>query len=236
MRILSIDTSARSCSAAVMDSSGLLAEITTVTGHTHSRQVMAMIHSVLELSGMGISRIDGFAFTKGPGSFTGLRIGISTILGLAAATRKPIVGVSGLDALALQSAAPDIAICPLIDAGKNEVYCARYRWDHGGLIRESSERSVSPAEAIENIHAPVLLTGSGAQRYRSLIQEQLGSLARFAPDDQGILKSATIARISLKRFETHDVDDMFRMEPLYIRKPDAKIQVPLFSLPPVQNI
>ena len=148
MRILAVDTSTRSCSIAVVDGSDLLAEITSGNGQTHSRHLMAMIDSALGLAGLNLSMIDGLAFTCGPGSFTGLRIGISTILGLSASTGKPIAGISGLDALAMQAAAPDILICPMIDGRRNEVYCARYRWVNDALVKEMAEQVLSQELAI----------------------------------------------------------------------------------------
>ncbi len=226
MRILAVDTSTRSCSVAIVDQSDLLAEVTSGNGRTHSRHLMAMIDSALELSGLNLSMTDGLAFTCGPGSFTGLRIGISTILGLAAATRKPIVGISGLDALAMQATVPDMTICPLIDGRRGEVYCARYRWVNGALVKEAAEQALSPELAISGLNKPALFAGNGALLYQALIRDHLGDAARFALNCQNTLRASTIAWISMKRFEIGDVDDIFRFQPMYIRRPDAKIPAP----------
>ena len=231
MRILAVDTSTRSCSVAVVDRNDLLAEVTSGNGQTHSRHLMAMIDSALGLAGLNLSMTDGLAFTCGPGSFTGLRIGISTILGLSAATRKPIVGISGLDALAMQAAAPNMTICPLIDGRRNEVYCARYRWVNGELVKEAAEQVLSPELAITGLNnTPVLFAGNGAQLYQALIRDRLGDCARFALNCQNTLRASTVAWISMKRFEIGDVDDIFRFEPMYIRRPDAKIPAPFKPL------
>jgi tRNA threonylcarbamoyladenosine biosynthesis protein TsaB len=230
MRILAVDTATRSCSAAVVDGSDLLAEVISGNGQTHSRHLMAMIDSVLELAGLNLSKMDGLAFTCGPGSFTGLRIGISTILGLAAATRKPIAGISGLDALAMQAAAPDMTICPLIDGRRSEVYCGRYRWVNEELVKEAAEQVLSLELAISGLSTPALFVGNGAQIYQALIRDRLGGLARFAPNCQNTPRASTIAWISMKRFEIGDVDDILRFEPMYIRRPDAKIPAPFKPL------
>jgi tRNA threonylcarbamoyladenosine biosynthesis protein TsaB len=230
MRILAVDTSTRSCSVAVVDRSDLLAEVTSGNGQTHSRHLMAMIDSALGLAGLNLSMTDGLAFTCGPGSFTGLRIGISTILGLAAATGKPIVGISGLDALAMQAAVPNMTICPLIDGRRNEVYCGRYRWVNDELVKEMAEQVLSPEAAITGLNTPALFVGNGALLYRTLIRDRLGDCARFALNCQNTLRASTVAWISMKRFETGDVDDRFRYEPMYIRRPDAKIPTPFTSL------
>ena len=102
MKILALDTAAKSCSVAIVDKESVLAELTLCREQTHSKHLMEMINTTIELSGIIVSELDGFAVTRGPGSFTGLRIGISSIKGLAAATCKPLVGVSSLDALAMQ--------------------------------------------------------------------------------------------------------------------------------------
>ena len=230
MRILAVDTSTRSCSVAVVDGSELLAEIVSGNAQTHSRHLMDMIDSAFDMSGLDLPRMDGLAFTCGPGSFTGLRIGISTILGLATATRKPIVGISGLDGLAMQAAVPDMTICPLIDGRRNEVYCARYRWESGNLIKIAAEQVLPPDLAIAGMKPPVLFTGNGALLYQKLIRERMGSTARFALNCQHTLRASTIAWIGMKRLEIGDVDDIYRFEPLYIRRPDAKIPAPFKPL------
>ena len=226
MRILALDTSTRSCSVAVTDQAMILSEITSENGQSHSRHAMAMVHSALEFAQTDIRNIDGFAFTAGPGSFTGLRIGISTIMGLAAAACKPVAGISGLEALALQAAVPDKVICPMIDAGRKEIYTARYRWIDEKLIRESDDQVLAPDTAIQRLSTPAVFTGNGVRSCRAAIQERLGNLACFAPDGQGVLRAATIAAIARKRFDVHDEDDIFHFKPLYIRKSDAKIPAP----------
>ncbi len=227
MRILAVDTSTRSCSVAVVDDFDLLAEITAGNGQTHSRHLMAMIDSALDMAGVNLSGIDGLAFTSGPGSFTGLRIGIGTVWGLAAATKHPVAGISGLDALAMQAAVPDMTICSLIDGRRNEVYLAHYRWENGELIQLKAEHVLPPDQAVCNLHPPVLFVGNGALLYRERILACLGNGARFARNCQHTLRASTLAWMAVKRFETGDVDDIYHFEPMYIRKPDAQIPAPL---------
>ncbi len=229
MRILAIDTSTVSCSAAVTENREILAEITSGRGQTHSKHLMSIIHDCLGLAGLELSGIDGFVFAKGPGSFTGLRIGISTALGLAAATNKPVAGVSGLDALAMQSAVPGMIICPMIDARRDEVYFACYRWINDELITERAEQVMTPEIAISGMKTLVRFSGNGAKRYHSLITSSLGDLARFAPECQNTIRASTIGWLGLKCFEENDADDILGYKPMYIRKPDAKILPPLFD-------
>jgi tRNA threonylcarbamoyladenosine biosynthesis protein TsaB len=226
MRVLAVDTSTRSCSVAVVDQDDLLAEVISGNGQTHARHLMAMIDSALELAGLNLSMTDGLAFTCGPGSFTGLRIGISTILGIATATRKPIAGISGLDALAMQAASPGMTICPLIDGRRGGVYCGRYRWSNQELIKETAEQVLPPDQAITGLRAPALFVGNGARLYQGLIRDRLGDAACFALNCQNTLRASTIAWLAMKRFEIGDVDDIYRFKPMYIRRPDAKIPAP----------
>ncbi len=115
MKILAVDTATKGCSVAVTENSILLTELTLVSSRTHSKHLMGMIETAFSMSGLTVNDIDGFAVTKGPGSFTGLRIGISAIKGLASAAGKPVAGVSTLDSLAFQfpSDYPHL-ICPLL--------------------------------------------------------------------------------------------------------------------------
>ena len=126
MKILAIDTATMSCSAAIVADGLLRAELNTVTNQTHSKHLMDMIHTVCDMSEIKIAEVDGFAVTIGPGSFTGLRIGISTIKGLAWSLNKPVVGVSSLDAIAWQCDLSPYPICSLLDARKHEVYYCLY--------------------------------------------------------------------------------------------------------------
>ena len=138
MKILAVDTATRSCSAAVIDGEALLAETTNTSNQTHSRHLLDTIDAVIEQAGLEITELDGFAVSNGPGSFTGLRIGIASIKGLAFSLGKPVVGVSSLDALAWQCAQSAYLICPLLDARKKEVYACRYRYKNNELKKEYS--------------------------------------------------------------------------------------------------
>ena len=126
MIILAIDTASRSCSVAVVDGDGIMAEINDASGETHSRHLMAMVDQAVAMSVKRIGAIEGYAVTRGPGSFTGLRIGISAAKGLAEAAGRPLAGVSSLEALAWQVAQSDAIILPMLDARRKEVYAARY--------------------------------------------------------------------------------------------------------------
>jgi tRNA threonylcarbamoyladenosine biosynthesis protein TsaB len=233
IKILAVDTASLGCSVAVTEGNRLVSEITLMRRETHSKHLMAMITNVLEAAKLDLSEIDGFAVTKGPGSFTGLRIGISTVKGLAMASGKAIVGLSCLDVLAGQlpffSAQNKFAqnkhICAMMDARKQEVYAAFYEISESGLKRISAERVVSPEDAIKNISEPCIFVGDGAALYRELIENTLKKNALFAPEFFNIIRASAVAFFSLSRFEKNDTDDIASFVPSYVRKSDAEINL-----------
>ena len=223
MKILAVDTATTSCSAAIVDDGLVSAELATVNNQTHSKHLMNMIDTVCGMTGVKITDMDGFAVTIGPGSFTGLRIGISTVKGLAWSLNKPVVGVSSLDALAWQCAPGKYLVCALLDARKHEVYCCRYRYQDGDLKKEGTEQVVAPVEAIGDISEPCLFVGNGAVLYKEEIAAKLGTLAHFAGWNQDIIRASSVARLSLERFVHHQTDDVALLVPHYIRRSDAEL-------------
>ena len=225
MRILAVDTATKSCSVAVTEKQTVLAELTNTNGQTHSIHLLDMIHAVIQTAGLTAAALDGFAVTKGPGSFTGLRIGISTIKGLAVAVNKPVVGISSLETLAQQAGSGSDLICPLIDARKGEVYYAAYRFSVDGLKIEKREMVSAPDEVVKDICEPCIFVGSGAILYRELIADKLGDFARFAAQSQHIIRASTVARLSLKPFEDGHIGEVAEFVPHYIRKSDAELNL-----------
>jgi tRNA threonylcarbamoyladenosine biosynthesis protein TsaB len=223
MKILALDTATNSCSVAATDDGKLAAELTISKNQTHSKHLMELIHSVLENAGFGVVDLDGLAVTIGPGSFTGLRIGISTIKGLAHALGKPVVGVSTLKALARQCGQTPHLICPLLDARKGEVYAATYRFNADRLVQKTSERAMSPEDAVEGIKSLCVFIGTGALLYRQRIVAATGSLAHFVPEGQNIIRASSVAFQSMPRFEANDTDGIAGLVPHYIRKSDAEL-------------
>jgi tRNA threonylcarbamoyladenosine biosynthesis protein TsaB len=223
MKILALDTATQSCSVAVTDQGSLTAELTIVKSQTHSKHLMELIHSVLEVAGFRVADLDGLAVTIGPGSFTGLRIGISTIKGLAQALAKPVVGVSTLEALAWQCGQTSYLICPLLDARKGEVYGATYCFNEGRLIQKTSARAMIPEAVVEEIKSPCVFIGTGARLYRQGIAAAAGSLAHFVPESQNMIRASSVASLSVPRFEANDTDEIAGLVPHYIRKSDAEL-------------
>jgi len=226
--LLALDTATPSCSVALLKDQRVMGELRRQGGETHSRHLMTMVDDLLGKCQVAISNIDALAVTRGPGSFTGIRIGMATAKGLSAALGIPLVGVSSLDALAHQAPESAKLRCCLVDARKQEVYCGIYRSDGRGVIRQVQEPFVAgPDQVAAMIKEPCVLIGDGALLYRQRIQERLAPLARFAPEADHQIRAATVARIGLKRMACVADEAGNELVPLYIRKSDAELSLKL---------
>jgi len=226
MKILAADTAAQSCSVAIINNSDILCEQTLISGQTHSKHLMGMIKNILDLSSLTINDMDGFAVTIGPGTFTGLRIGISLIKGLAAASGKPVAGISSLKALAMQSSFSG-HLCAMIDARRKEVYSARYSVAASGfsssiIKQESVETVLTPEKTVSDIHEPTLFIGSGAFLYQQKIKEILGERAIFPSLLQNTIQASTIAQLGMEQLQKKYCTSPHPLIPSYIRASDAE--------------
>ena len=157
MRVLAIDTSTMLGGVAVMDDLlGLVAEVRFNVKSTHSERLMTSVEYVLKQSGYTIADMDFFAVAIGPGSFTGLRIGLSTVKGFSYATGKPIVSVPTLEALAHNFPFSQYLVCTMLDARKKEVYAALFKWKDDSFIRLIDEMSIKVNRLIEKINETFL--------------------------------------------------------------------------------
>ncbi|NVM22763.1 MAG: tRNA (adenosine(37)-N6)-threonylcarbamoyltransferase complex dimerization subunit type 1 TsaB [Desulfobacterales bacterium] len=226
MKILAVDTSSRTGSVAVLEDEAVLAEIQVTSTQTHAKRLMPAIDSALRMAGTHVSECDGFAVTTGPGSFTGLRIGISAVKGLAFATAKPVTAVSTLEALAYQFPTVADLICPLLDARKGEVYTALYRCDHYmHWEKVAPDSAVDPRPWLMQIDHPCLFVGNGVDLYRNLIKEIAGRQARFAPPYLNTVRASVAAYIGAKQIKRGQVADVGSLVPHYIRKSDAETKI-----------
>lgn len=224
MNILAVDTASKSCSAAVVSRDKVLSESVLSTGETHSKTLMGLVGGVMQNAGVTVSDIDGFAVTRGPGSFTGLRIGISVVKGLATAGDKPIVGISTLDALALPFCFSNLMVCAMLDARRKEVYFARYRFDKTGKMhKDVDDRVMAPAKVLAGIHEPCLFVGDGSVIYQDLISQKMGGLAVFAPFIANSIRASAVGYLGGEKFQDKDVSWATDLEPLYLRPSDAEI-------------
>lgn len=229
MKILAIDTSTMLGGVAIMDDLKLIVETRLDVKSTHSERLMTEIEHCLRRSGLKISDIDVFAVTIGPGSFTGLRIGLSTAKGFSYATGKPIVSVSTLEALACNFPYSRYPVCTMLDARKKEVYAALFKWDNGDLTKLINETSVKPEEFTRHSllaahYDKFIFAGEGAILYRDKIIEVMGEKAIFASPEKMVPSPANVASIGLKKAILKEFSEPVSLTPVYIRKSEAEIK------------
>jgi tRNA threonylcarbamoyladenosine biosynthesis protein TsaB len=225
VKLLAVDTSTRACSVAVVDQDRLACEITTGPTGTHSTHLMSLIRMALTVAEMELQGLDGLAVCVGPGSFTGLRIGVSTVKGLAFATAKPVAGVSSLESLAQPCLPWPHLICAMLDARQDEVYAARYRARDGCLEREGREAVLSLEDALNGIHEACLFVGDGARRYRGPIGSKLGPQALFPAPSQDIIRASTVAALAQRQFAGKEIEDLDHLVPRYLRQSEAELKI-----------
>ncbi|MGW8194027.1 MAG: tRNA (adenosine(37)-N6)-threonylcarbamoyltransferase complex dimerization subunit type 1 TsaB [Desulforhopalus sp.] len=206
---------------------GVVVASVCLTGKvTHSRRLIRAIDLLSREAAIDMQEIAGIAVSLGPGSFTGLRIGMATAKGLAAATGKPLFGVSTLDTLAGQCTESSRLICSVLDARKKEVYSAFYRCNAEGIAQRVGEMAVmGPDRLAAAIEEPVLMVGDGAAAYRDLFTRLLGKQVHFAPSHLHTPSAATLGMIAAEKFIADDSLDIAEAVPIYIRSSDAELNL-----------
>ena len=221
MIILGIDASTPKGSVALCDGECIIAE--SVSSSKFSDQFLVMVDEVLvELEG-GLERIDGFCVTTGPGSFTGLRVGVSLIKGLVLATEKPFWGINTLEAYANLVEPASQPICPVLDARKKEVYTARFKYTGEKLSRETPDQAVSPQELCELTQEPTIFLGGGLEPYGETLSSQLGDkfIGQVQIKNQTVAASA--AQIAFNQFGASPSFDLDALAIHYVRKSEAEL-------------
>lgn len=195
MKILAIDTSGQIAAVAVCENGVLLGEYTLNHGLTHSQRLLPMVDELLKSLNMTTKDVDAFACSTGPGSFTGLRIGIATAKGFAFTENKPCIAVSGLEAMAYNHLYTDYIICPLMDARAGQVYNAVYKRFRGGLKTLAEPRAVEIVKVIDELKGykeKVLFLGDGVKPNLEIIKE-LGSRAVISAFNNNMQRAASVA-------------------------------------------
>ncbi len=217
MKLLAIDTSTQVGSVAILDDEVVLAEVTARVRARHGEVLIAHVEKALALASLTIADIDGLAVGIGPGSFTGLRVGVSTAKGLALATDKPIVGVESTAALAAATASDAIQLVA-IDAFKGEVFFAAYQ-RRATIVPPSH---ALPDEAFAGLvrAAPRLALGDGARKYETALRAALPDI-ELLPPAFDLPRATFVATLALEKLRAHGPDPLDALEPLYVRPSDA---------------
>ncbi len=185
MLTLAFESSAKAASVALVCDGKLISQYSQCSGLTHSRTLLPMAEDMLKNAELGLDKVDVFAVAYGPGSFTGIRIGVSTVKGLAWATEKPCVGVSTLEAMAWHGLAAGGYICPVMDARRSQVYNGLFKIEGEKPIRLCEDRAIALpllGDELKKLDAPVFLVGDGAELTAAYLKEQ-GLPYVLAPDN-----------------------------------------------------
>ena len=226
MKILGMDTATDLCSVALMEDGHLLCEYRVKTGFLHDEHLLVLVDRALKDLKLELADLDGLALTIGPGSFTGLRVAMSTVKGLLTGINKPVVTISTLEALAWNLPMVPYPICTLLDAKKQEVYAALFTFEESGqLKRLMDDQVISPAILLERLSSRTIFIGEGAQRYRDLIIKRLGHHAWFAPPSQQFPMASVVAQIGLERLRQGQIVDVRTLTPNYLRRSDAEVNL-----------
>ncbi len=199
MKILALSTAEPGCSLAVMEDDQLVCESFWHSRLTHSRRLLSMAGALFpDQAGFEISEVDVIVAARGPGSFTGLRIGISAALGLSMALSRPAAGVSTLDGIGYRFSMADVPVCAMMDARRGQVYCAVYRFDRGRLKEKTKDRVCAPEQAVAMVQqTDAVFAGSGVPVYESEIQKLSRGCARIAPQSMHAVNAAALAQAAL---------------------------------------
>lgn len=223
MRILSIDSASKIATAALLDENNLIAEYTLNNKMEHSTLIMDMVDKLLKDSNLSIDDIDGFVVSKGPGSFTGLRIGMATIKGLSFGSNKPYISISSLDALAYSLISFDGIICPIMDALRDSVYTCLYKNNNGNLEKLTDYSALDLDELIEVLKEKgekVIFTGDGLIKHKEYLSTNLPNVY-FAPNHLSIIRASSLGDLGVKLL-LDNVSDEFNSSPFYLKKPQAQ--------------
>ncbi len=227
--ILSVDTATTASSVSItagdVYSGECIASLILNSKITHSRRLLTCIEWLLSESDISIHDIDGVAVGLGPGSFTGLRIAMATVKGIALAAEKPLLGISTLDALALNCSGSS-RVCAVIDARKKEVYTAYFQRDSSGVVRRKGEiRAIAPEQLAAEIEEPVLLVGDGVFTYGELFQKRVEGLLTIAPLPLHYPMASAIGFLCAEKLAAGDLLDLETAAPLYVRASDAELSL-----------
>ncbi len=224
MRLLAVETSTLAGGAALLDGDRLVGEYTLDVRTTHSERLLAAVDRLLQDAGWTPRTLEAIAVAVGPGSFTGLRIGVSTAKGLAFSLGIPVTAISTLEALAWSLPFTRHPVCPVLDARKGEVYAALFRWEGEDLIREWEDMALSPEELCRCLSGPVILVGDGISAYGGLFRERLGSSVLFAPAARRMPSAACVAELGRARLLAGETVDPVALAPRYLRPSEAELK------------
>ena len=216
MRILAIDTSASAVGAAIADDSGLIGQLELAAGRQASETLLPLTQSLLDLTGLTLADMDALAVTVGPGSFTGLRIGLATAKAWVQALDKPLTAVSTLEALAYTAAERGHLICPILNARRGDLYAALFA-EGERLLADMLITPAALAERTAAYEGPVIFCGDGLAEAGGQLAGLLGSRMRQAPQLRQYFLAGAAAILGRNKYLGDELADPITLEPAYLR-------------------
>lgn len=225
MKVLAVDTSSSVAAVAAMEDQKLLGEFLINNGKTHSQKLMPLIDQLLSSLELKPADIDLFAASSGPGSFTGLRIGIMTVKAMAYAAKKPVVSVPTLDALAYNIPDGGSFICPIMDARNNQVYTAVYKYENQLPVNQTGYLGLHVSELarmLEGMNGNVIFNGDAVLLHRDFLKIELGERCSFAQPSLMLQRASSVAELAIYKALKGETESSFDMVPFYLRPSQAE--------------
>ena len=224
MLLLAFETSAKAASAALTQDGTLLGESYQNTGMTHSQTLLVMAQDLLKQCGKSVSELDAVAVAKGPGSFTGVRIGVSAAKGLAWGREMPCFGVSALEAMAVSLGPWQGYVCPVMDARRSQVYNALFYVNSGELRRVKEDRAIALSDLaaeLKELEGPIFLVGDGSSLTYKTLSGQIPNLV-LPPEHRMHQRAVGVALAAEKKAAAGETGDANALTPNYLRLSQAE--------------
>jgi len=219
MHILAIESSAKVGSVAIMEDDSIICSITSGVERTHSEKLMPLVDRAITESGIRQNDLDAIAVSIGPGSFTGLRIGVGLAKGLAFALNIPVVPVETLLALAYNLPGSDIPVCAVCVSRKEELFTATFQWCEDRFERLCDDAADSPEEIAGRITERTIFIGDGVDVWGEFFQQALGDLFAAAPESEWRPRAETIGKLGFESFDKGEYPALADLTPKYVREP-----------------
>ena len=216
---LAIDTSTAKASIAIIHDNEVIAELTWHCGQSHTTELLPRLSHLLTQSSLSLESTTGIIVAKGPGSFNGLRVGISAAKGLALSIGIPIIGISTLEAAAYPHAVTNLPICPIFDARRGEISTAIYQQEHQQWRQLIAEHITTTVTLCSQISSKTIFCGEYAPIIAEELTKRLGQKAVVISPIAGLRRAGFLAELGIKRLEAGDHDDLASLQPLYLRRP-----------------
>ena len=225
MAILAVETSTRQLGVAVVENAQVLAAYELLADYPHAVELPGAVTRTLKEAGKTLEQLEAIAIDIGPGSFTGLRIGLAFVKALVFPSKKPLIGVASLDVLAANVPFAPRLVCPVLDARQKNLYAALYRMQDQQAVRQG-DYLLGPAEEILGmVKEPAIFLGDGIARYRELILQRCPE-PQFAEPELWLPRSATLGRLAAARLRRGETDEPERLVPLYLYPLDCSVRGP----------